>query len=240
MGSHLSRSREGFQPGREVLISQVIPPLAVLWPKSDRIKSLTKSPVGGKRAELLGDYDMRALPVAAAMVVGLTVSAAAQMVGPGMMGPGMGFPGAGGSNFNTAPAAPPPGEPPCFREFAPLRGEAQKRAEVLKAAMQKKVAREEACKLLKYFSAAEAKVVSFITTKAKACGIPPEAVTNMKANHERTAKMENQVCNAAAAPQRQTGPGLAEALGQSRAGTLDASAPKSGGLDTLLGNALAR
>jgi len=182
---------------------------------------------------------MRALPVAAAMVVGLTVTAAAQM-GPGMMGPGMGFPGAGAPSFNTAPAAPPPGEPPCFREFAPIRGEAQKRADVLKTARQKKVAREEACKLLKSFSVAEAKVVQFVSTNAQKCGIPPQAVTTMKSNHEHTVKMETQVCSAAAAPQKPTGPGLAEALGQSRAGTLDTTAPKSGGLDTLLGNALAR
>jgi len=182
---------------------------------------------------------MRALPVAAAMVVGFTVAAAAQ-IGPGMMGPGMGFPGAGAPNFNTAPAAPPPGEPPCFREFTPLRDEAQKRANVLKVAMQKKVAREEACKLLQSFSAAEAKVVHYVATHATNCAIPPQAVTAMKTNHERTVKMENQVCNAPAAVQKPTGPGLAEALGQSRAGTLDTTAPKSGGLDTLLGNALAR
>ena len=186
---------------------------------------------------------MRALPVAAAMVVGLTMSAAAQMLGPGM-----GFPGAGGApNWNNAPPAPPPGmpqgrpqEPPCFKEFTPIRNEAQKRAEVLKAAMQKKVPREEACTLIKNFAAAEAKVVKFVSTNAQSCGIPPQAVSAMKTNHDRTVKMENQVCNAASGPQRQTGPGLSEALGQTRAGTLDTTAPQSGGLDTLTGNVLSR
>jgi len=180
---------------------------------------------------------MRALPVAAAMIVGLTAGAAAQILGPGM-----GFPGAGAPTpgFNTAPAAPPPGEPPCFREFTPIRNEAQKRAEALKAAMTKKVPREEACKLIKNFSAAEAKVVRFVSTNAKNCGIPPQAVTAMKTNHDRTVKMENQVCNAANAPQKQAGPGLSEALGQARGGQLDTTAPKSGGLDTLTGNVLAR
>jgi len=181
---------------------------------------------------------MRALPIAAAMVVGLTVSAAAQM-----MGPGMGFPGAGAGGapgFNTAPAAPPPGEPPCFREFTPIRNEAQKRAEILKAAMQKKVPREEACKLIQSFSAAEAKVVHFITTNAKSCGIPQQAAAQMKQNHDRTVKMATQVCSAAAGPQRQSGPGLSEALGQTRGGQLDTTAPKSGGLDTLTGNVLSR
>src|SRR5882724_3980571 len=147
---------------------------------------------------------MRALPIAAAMIVGLTLSAAAQMLGPGM-----GYPGAGGGapNFNTAPAAPPPGQqqmPPCFKEFAPIREEAQKRADILKAAMMKKVPREEACGLIKNFAAAEGKVVKFVTANAKGCGIPPEAVTAMKTNHGRTVKMETQVCSTAG-PQKPTG-----------------------------------
>jgi hypothetical protein len=183
---------------------------------------------------------MRALPVAAAMVVGLTISAAAQMLGPGMGYPGV---GAGAPNFNTAPAAPPPGQaqmPPCFKEFTPIREEAQKRADVLKTAMQKKVPREEACNLIKSFAAAEAKVVKFVTANAQGCGIPPQAVAAMKANHDRTSKMETQICSAANAPQRQIGPGLSEALGVTRGGTLDTTAPQSGGLDTLTGNVLAR
>jgi len=180
---------------------------------------------------------MRALPVAAAMVVGFTMSAAAQMLGPGM-----GYPGAGGApNWNNAPPAPArPQEPPCFKEFTPIREEAQKRAEVLKAAMQKKVPREEACTLIKSFSAAEAKVVKFITTNAQSCGIPPQAVTAMKSNHDRTVKMETQVCSTASGPRAPTGPGLSEALGQTRAGTLDTTAPQTGGLDTLTGNVLSR
>lgn len=182
---------------------------------------------------------MRALPVAAAMVVGLTISAAAQVLGPGM-----GFPGAGSApNWNNAPPAPPPGQPqmpPCFKDFIPLREEAQKRANVLKAGMQKKVPREEACTLIKSFSAAEGKVVKFITANAQSCGIPAQAVTAMKTNHDRTVKMETQVCAVAAGPQKQMGPGLSEALGQTRAGTLDTTAPQTGGLDTLTGNVLAR
>jgi hypothetical protein len=211
--------------------------------RCDKILDLTASG-DKKKAVLLGDYEMRALPVAAVMVVGLTMSAAAQMLGPGM-GPGMGFPGAGGGapNFNSAPAAPPPGQqqmPPCFKEFTPIREEAQKRADILKAAMMKKVPREEACGLIKSFAAAEAKVVKFVTANAQGCGIPPQAITAMKTNHERTVKMETQVCSAAAGPQRQTGPGLSEALGSTRGGTLDTTAPQSGGLDTLTGNVLSR
>ena len=179
---------------------------------------------------------MRALPVAATLFLGLTFGAAAQMLGPGM-----GFPGAGGGGFNTAP--PPPQqqqEPPCFREFAPMRAEAERRANVLKAAMQKKVPREEACTHIKFFAAQEAKVVKYVTTNAQSCGIPAEAVKQMRANHDRTLKAQTQVCSQNAGPAKPTGPGLSEALGTIRGGTLDTTAPQSGALDTLTGNVLAR
>jgi hypothetical protein len=149
---------------------------------------------------------MRALPVAAAMVVGSTISAAAQMIGPDN-----GYPGAAAApDWNSAPPAPPPRRPPCFNELTPIRVEAKKHAEVLKAAMLTKAPHAEVCSLIKRFSAAEAEVVRFVTTNAQSCGIPAEAVTAMKANHDRTVKVETQICNAAVAPQRPTGPGLRE------------------------------
>jgi hypothetical protein len=174
---------------------------------------------------------MRLLPIAAIMtlgVFGLAPGAAAQMLGPGMPMPG---------------AAPPQQQqaPPCFKDFAPLRAEAEKRAMALKAGMERKVTREEACVLFKRFSESEARVVKFVQENAQWCGIPSEAATQMKANHTRTIKTQNQVCAVgAAAPARPTGPGLSEALGTTRGGTLDTLAPRSGTLDTLTGNVLAR
>ena len=178
---------------------------------------------------------MRALPVAATLFLDLTFGAAAQMLGPGM-----GFPGAGGG-FNTAPLPQQqPQEPPCFREFAPMKADAEKRAGVLRTAMEKKVPREEACGHIKSFAAAEAKVVKFMTANAQTCGIPPDAVKQMRANHDRTVKAQTQVCSQNAGPAKPSGPGLSEALGTVRGGTLDTTAPQSGALDTLTGNVLAR
>jgi hypothetical protein len=171
---------------------------------------------------------IRLVPIAAIAVLGLTMSAAAQMIGPGMPMPGQ---------------APPQQQPPCFAEFKPLRDEAEKRGLTLKNAIQKKVSREEACTLIKSYAAAEAKVVKFIQTNASWCGIPPEAASSMKANHVRTLQSEKQVCSgggAAAGPAKPTGPGLSDALGTTRAGSLDPLAPNSGTLDTLTGNVLAK
>jgi hypothetical protein len=170
----------------------------------------------------------RLVPIAAIAVLGLTVSAAAQMIGPGMPMPGQ---------------APQQQLPPCFAEFKPLRDEAEKRGLALKTAVQKKVSREEVCTLIKSYSAAEGKVVKFIQTNAGWCGIPAEAASSMKANHVRTQQSEKQVCSgggmAGGAP-KPTGPGLSDALGTTRGGSLDPLAPNSGTLDTLTGNVLAK
>jgi len=172
---------------------------------------------------------IRLVPIAAIAVLGLTLSAAAQMLGPGMPMPGQ---------------APPQQQlPPCFADFKPLRDEAEKRGLTLKNAIQKKVSREEACTLIKAYAAAEAKVVKFIQTNASWCGIPAEAANSMKANHTRTLQSEKQVCSGggvAGGPAKPTGPGLSDALGTTRGGALDPLAPNSGTLDTLTGNVLAK
>ena len=168
--------------------------------------------------------------IATLIWVGLTPAAEAQMLGAGMPMGGM---------------APPrqQQEPPCMRDFAPLRAEAEKRAMALKATMEKKPAREEACAMFKNFTAAESKMVKYIQENAQWCGIPAEVATQLKANHSRTIKTQNQVCNGGgvAGAQKPTGPGLSEALGTTRGGgTLDPLAPQSGTLNTLTGNVLAR
>src|SRR5262245_48826460 len=91
--------------------------------------------------------------------------------------------------FDDAPPAPPPGaapappmgapppgaqrgmasppqqggEPPCFRDFVPLRAEAEKRGKAIQAAGERKASRAEFCKLIRNFAVAEAKVVNFVT-----------------------------------------------------------------------------
>jgi hypothetical protein len=198
---------------------------------------------------------MRAVPIAAIFTIvglttlGLTLSANAQTFGAGAgfpgAAPGMGFPG-GAPGMGFPGAAPPPQQqqmPPCFQEFAPLRAEAEKRANAIKTGMEKKLPREEICTLFKSFSAAEAKVVKFIVANAQSCGIPPEAATQMKANHTRSLRTQKQVCEGGgvAGAQKPAGPGLSEALGTNRPlGGSDPGAPQSGTLNTLSGNVLSR
>src|SRR5215510_12860714 len=100
---------------------------------------------------------------------------------PGMAGP----PGMGG---------PPRGEPPCMREFLPLKEAAEKRAGLIKHAAEQKAPREKVCGLFKNFAVAEAKVVKFVVDNQTMCQVPPQAVSQMQANHDRTLKTRDQVC----------------------------------------------
>jgi len=101
---------------------------------------------------------IRAVPVAALMIVGFAASASAQMMGPGMYMPGQ-----------TPFQQQRPQEPPCLKDFAPLKAEAEKRGLALKKEMEAKTkpSREEACNMFKGYSSAEAKVVTFIVDNSK-------------------------------------------------------------------------
>jgi hypothetical protein len=176
----------------------------------------------------------RALLLAGATLLVLGVNADAQMLGPGMMGPGM-----------MGPGMAPPGAqqmPPCMNEFVPLRTEAEKRAGAIKAGIDKKVPREDICNLFKRFSEAEARVAKFLKEKQTACGVPPDAVKQVTANHAKTLKTRDQVCAVGpTAGPRPTGPGLSEALGTARGPGGPQDAPPPGGtFDTLTGNVLSR
>jgi hypothetical protein len=191
------------------------------------------------------------VPLAVSLTLVLVTSAAAQFapgsVQPGQFppagtmspAPGMGAPGMG------APAGAPPGQPPCFNDFMPLRQDAEKRAGAIQAAAKRKAPREEICKLFKNFAEAEIKVVKFVSTNQQQCGIPPQAIEQMKTNHTKTVQTRDKICSGEGGPTlggapRPSGPGLSEALGTSRLITPNTAAGRSGAFETLTGNALAR
>jgi hypothetical protein len=127
--------------------------------------------------------------------------------------------------------------PPCVQEFTKLRDEAQKRAGLIRAAGERKAPAREACKLFDAFSAAEVKMIDYATENSVWCGIPPQILENIKQAHTKTTQIRNQVCQAAAAPQRPAGPSLSD--------TLSAPVPDSnnirtgrGTFDTLTGTPL--
>jgi hypothetical protein len=129
------------------------------------------------------------------------------------------------------------GMPPCIAEFAKLRDDVQKRGLAAKAAGQRKVSREEMCKQIMAYSAAELKWVKYTETNVQACGIPAEVVQQLKQVHTNTEQTKEKICAPAPAA---AAPSLSDALGTWRLPTPDTKKSAGGTLDTLTGSALSR
>ena len=130
--------------------------------------------------------------------------------------------------------------PPCLQKFLPMRAEAEKRAGALQAGISKKKPPPELCHLFRSFSDAEEKVVSYAVANQAGCSIPPDAVAQMKKNHNKTVEVRDKVCAVAQQPARPAGPNLGEALGFGSLPTAETTRAGTGTLDSLSGNPLAR
>jgi hypothetical protein len=191
--------------------------------------------------------------LAAALLLGPGTAGHAQMIVGPSAGPGPGqAPPPGGSGMIVGPATggpmtgpamgpgPSAGMPPCMQQFVPIRAEAEKRAGVLQAGINKKKPPAEICQLFRSFSEAEAKVVNYAVSNQTGCGIPPDAVAQMKKNHAKTNEVRDKVCTIAQQPAKPAGPNLGEALGFGSLPTAETTRGGTGTLDTLSGNPLAR
>ena len=158
--------------------------------------------------------------------------------------PSAGAPPVGGFSQPAQQAGPPGGED-CMKEFMPMRQEAEKRGSLIKAASARHAPPQEACKLIGNFAQSEIKMIKFVETNARKCGIPSNVGEQMKAGHKNTEKMMQQVCNAAQQVQQRgpAAPSLAEVLGSTSGPEATTTTTKrSGGstFDTLNGNVLTR
>jgi len=129
-----------------------------------------------------------------------------------------------------------------MKEFVPLREAAEKRGKLIQAASARHAPPDEACKLLGNYAQAETKMVKFIDSHSKKCGIPDTVGKQMHTNHKATETMVQKVCDVAkqAKLRGPAGPSLSDVLGSS--GGPEATATKKGGstFDTLSGNVLTR
>jgi hypothetical protein len=152
--------------------------------------------------------------------------------------------GGGGGSFAPAPPTQASGGPSqaCMNGFIPLRDDAEKKGKMIKAAGDRHATPEEACKLIKNYSAAELKMIKYVESNSAKCGIPAQVGDQLKAGHKGTEGLEQRVCNAAEQQKRgPAGPSLSEVLGSSTA-VPEATASRKGGstFDTLNGNVLQR
>jgi hypothetical protein len=136
----------------------------------------------------------RAVVIAACALAGAVVPATAQ--------------------FQPIPRAQQPQQepPPCVKEFLRLREDAQKKADAIRQASERKASPQEACTLFNAFSAAEVKMIKYAGDNGVWCGIPKEVLENLRKAHTQTASIRTRVCQAAAAPPRPAGPSLSDAL----------------------------
>jgi hypothetical protein len=133
---------------------------------------------------------------------------------------------------------------PCANEFMPLRQAVERDGAAVKALADRKAPREQVCSQIKKFAVSEAKYVKFLTDNQSWCGVPPDAIKQVKASHAHTLKLRTQVCASGGPVQGNAGPppgpGLSEALGTSQ--SFAPASPKTarGTYDTLTGNPFRR
>lgn len=150
------------------------------------------------------------------------------------------------NSAQTPPGAGAGNQPACMRDFVAIRQNAEKAAAALKAANERKPPLSEACKLFNQFVSAELKMLKFMETNNVWCGIPPQAIQQVKTNHAQVLQVRKRVCDAAKAQASGGGPAplpsLSDALGTTRVPSATTTTTKSGGgaFDTLTGNPLAR
>ena len=84
-----------------------------------------------------------------------------------------------------------------MKEFIPLREDAEKRGKLIKAASDRHATPQEACGLIKNFTAAETKMIKYVETHSTKCGIPPQVLDQLRGGHKNSESMQQKVCAAA-------------------------------------------
>ena len=124
-----------------------------------------------------------------------------------------------------------------MQEFFKLRDDAEKKAVAIKAANDRKASPKEACALFTGLAASQTKMLKFVNENGQWCGIPPNIAEQIKQGSAKVTEIRTRVCQVAAAPQRQQGPSLSDAL---NAPVPDSNNIKTGRgtFDTLTGSPL--
>jgi len=135
---------------------------------------------------------------------------------------------------------PTAGEPPCFKDFIPIREDAEKKAKAVQAASKRKPTPQEACRLFTALVAAQDKLAKFAAANVQSCGIPQEVAKQIKTAMTQTDEVRVKICDVAARGPVQSGPSLSDALGTSQLATPDNVKRGGSTFETLSGNALAR
>jgi hypothetical protein len=80
--------------------------------------------------------------------------------------------------------------------FAALRSEVEKTGMAAKAGADNRVSRQEMCKLVAAYSAAETKWVRYVEKNMSRCAIPDSVASQLKTVHAKTADGQKKLCAA--------------------------------------------
>jgi hypothetical protein len=97
--------------------------------------------------------------------------------------------------------------------------------------------RKAMCVAVTHFAEAETLLVKFLEDNKTTCGIPEQAISNSKTNHDRTLKFRDTVCAEAPTPKP---PSLSDAIDTPTLDTAKNTKTGRGTFDTLTGNPLAK
>jgi len=217
-GLHQAAAQFPPPPGQTAAApSNAVPPPAQQPPQS-----FSPFPAPGQAAAPQGGFGSPSSGFGAMQQGGFGVQPGGFSQPPGGMGP----PGGGPSEAQKV----------CLT-FPTIREDVEKGAAGIRAAGDRKATREEVCPLFKAFATKEAKLVKFLETNQKLCGVPSNIITQVKQNHSKTIQIRNTVCSAAPAA---AGPTLSDALGGPIIADDTSVKTGRGTFDTLTGNALQR
>jgi hypothetical protein len=125
-------------------------------------------------------------------------------------------------------------------DFAKISQDIQAKAMAVKKATQEKVDRKEVCALVVKFVDAQGTAVKFLETNKTWCGVPDQAITGAKAEHEQAIKFRTVVCSNDQPQARPKVPTLSDAIGTPTLDTSKNTKTGRGTFDTLTGNPLAK
>lgn len=98
------------------------------------------------------------------------------------------------------------------KDFIPLREEADRRGKLIKAASERHVPPEEACRLVQDFYRSEIKMIEYVEANSNKCEIPRQVAEMLSAGHKNTEAIQTRVCSAALEA-RENCPSLPDVLG---------------------------
>ena len=104
----------------------------------------------------------------------------------------------GNSPNATVPVPEAEASDECRKEFVPLREEAERRGQLIKAASDRHAPPDEVCKLIGSFAQAEIKMIKYVEKRPAECAIPPQQIGDqLRAGHKNTEALQKRVCTLA-------------------------------------------